>query len=77
MTVTVDRSGAIFIDDARMSFAEFQASIKALAEKKGKAGVYLRADDGVDYGTVVRVLAVIRGAGVADVGLVAEPPLQR
>jgi biopolymer transport protein TolR len=77
MTVTVDRSGAIFVDDARMTFAEFQASFKALSEKKGKAGVYLRADDGVDYGTVVRVLAVIRAAGVGDVGLVAEPPLQR
>jgi biopolymer transport protein TolR len=36
-------------------------------------GVYLRADRGVPYGTVVRVLAVMRTAGVGDVGLVAEP----
>jgi biopolymer transport protein ExbD/biopolymer transport protein TolR len=35
--------------------------------------VYLRADQGVPYGTVVRVLAVMRTAGVGDVGLVAEP----
>jgi biopolymer transport protein ExbD len=27
----------------------------------------------VPYGTVVRVLAVMRGAGVGDIGLVAEP----
>jgi len=27
----------------------------------------------VPYGTVVRVLAVMRAAGVGDVGLVAEP----
>jgi biopolymer transport protein ExbD len=27
----------------------------------------------VPYGTVVQVLAVMRGAGVGDVGLVAEP----
>ena len=77
LTVTVDRGGSIFIDDARMSFSEFQASFKALAERKGKSGVYLRADDGVDYGSVVRVLAVMKGAGVGDIGLVAEPPLKR
>lgn len=77
MTVTLDKTGSVYVDDAPMTFAEFSGSFKALADRKGKAGVYLRADDGVDYGSVVRVLAVIRGAGVADVGLVAEPPLKR
>ena len=36
--------------------------------------MYLRADDGVPYGSVVRVLAVMRASGVGDIGLVAEPP---
>jgi biopolymer transport protein TolR len=36
--------------------------------------VYLRADDGVPYGTVVKVLAIMRASGVGDIGLVAEPP---
>jgi biopolymer transport protein TolR len=35
--------------------------------------VYLRADSNVGYGLVVQVLAVMRGAGVGDVGLVTEP----
>jgi biopolymer transport protein ExbD len=33
--------------------------------------VYLQADTKVPYGDVVRVLAVIRTAGVQNVGLVA------
>jgi biopolymer transport protein ExbD len=33
--------------------------------------VYLQADANVPYGSVVRVLAVIRTAGIANVGLVA------
>jgi len=40
--------------------------------RRKPAAVYLRADDGVPYGDVVRVLAVIRASGVRDVGLVAE-----
>jgi len=61
------------VDDTRMSFEEFRAAFKALARQRGKQGLYLRADKGVEYGFVVRVLAVMRTAGVGDVGLVTEP----
>ena len=73
LVVTVDRSGAIFVDQDRFTFNEFRASFKALAGKRGENGVYLRADQGVSYGTVVRVLAVMRASGATNVGLVAEP----
>jgi biopolymer transport protein ExbD/biopolymer transport protein TolR len=73
LTVTVDRTGTIFIDEARLSFDQFNASFKALAQRRGSGGVYLRADDRVPYGAVVKVLAVMRASGVGDVGLVAEP----
>jgi biopolymer transport protein ExbD/biopolymer transport protein TolR len=73
LVVSIDRSGEIFIDENRFSFAEFRASFKALASSRGQSGVYLRADQGVPYGSVVRVLAVMKAADVGDVGLVAEP----
>ena len=73
LVVSVNRDGEIFVDDARLSYDEFRASFRALAERRSTGGVYLRADQGVPYGTVVRVLAVMRAAGVGDVGLVAEP----
>ncbi|HWL40211.1 MAG TPA: biopolymer transporter ExbD [Gemmatimonadaceae bacterium] len=73
LTVTIDRTGAIFVDEARFSLAQFNASFKALAQRRGPGGIYLRADDRVPYGSVVRVLAIMRASGVGDVGLVAEP----
>jgi biopolymer transport protein TolR len=73
LAVTVTRNGTIIVDDARLTLREFRASFKALAESRAKDGVYLRADAGVPYGVVVQVLAIIRGAGIQDVGLVAEP----
>ena len=77
MTVTIDRNGGILVDDTKLSFAEFKATFRALAEQRGRNGLFLRADQGVPYGTVVRVLAVMRTSGVGDVGLVAEPDEQR
>jgi biopolymer transport protein ExbD/biopolymer transport protein TolR len=73
LVVSVNRAGQIYVDDNRLSYDEFRAGFKALASRRGQQGIYLRADQGVPYGTVVRVLAVMRSAGVGDVGLVAEP----
>jgi biopolymer transport protein TolR len=73
MTVTVTRDGAISVDDgAPMTYAEFRAAFQTLAKDRAAQGVYVRADQRVDYGLVVQVLAVVRAAGVQDVGLVAE-----
>lgn len=73
LVVTVNRRGELFVDETRLTYAEFRASFKALASARGREGVYLRADESVPYGEVVRVLAVMRASGVGDVGLVAEP----
>jgi biopolymer transport protein TolR len=73
LTVTIDRAGSIFVDEARFSLAQFTSSFKALAQRRGPGGIYLRADERVPYGSVVKVLAIMRASGVGDVGLVAEP----
>ena len=77
MTVTVTADGGILVDETRLTLAEFRGSFAALAAKESRDGVYIRADQSVPYGTVVQVLAVIRGSGVSDVGLVAEPETPR
>jgi biopolymer transport protein ExbD/biopolymer transport protein TolR len=77
LVVTIDRSGGIHIDDATLTYAEFRATFRALASERGREGVYLRADAGVPYGDVVKVLAVMRASGTPDVGLVAEPEAER
>ena len=73
LTVTITRAGDILVDDTHMSFGEFRAAFGALAARRGRQGLYLRADSGVEYGLVVQVLAIMRAAGVGDVGLVTEP----
>jgi len=77
LVVTVDKSGGIHVDETALTFSEFRATFRALAADRGRDGVYLRADAGVPYGTVVKVLAVMRASGTPDVGLVAEPELDR
>ena len=54
-----------------MTYRDFRVTFRSLVATRKPTGVYLQADDRVPYGDVVRVLAVVRGAGVQNVGLVA------
>jgi biopolymer transport protein TolR len=72
MVVTVNREGRIFVDQTPVSYNDFRVTFRSLVATRKPAGVYLQADNRVPYGQVVRVLAVIRGAGVQNVGLVAQ-----
>ena len=54
-----------------VTYRDFRVTFRSLVATRKPTGVYLQADDRVPYGDVVRVLAVVRGAGVQNVGLVA------
>ncbi|MFN5583606.1 biopolymer transporter ExbD [Gemmatimonas sp.] len=73
LVVTVNRAGQIFVDDTKLTFDEFAGSLKARSARKGGGGVFLRADQGVEYGVVVRLVAAMKARGITEVGLVAEP----
>ena len=70
--VTVDRQGAIYLGTEVVRWEEFERRFPAYVREKGARNVYLRADQGVPYGSVVRVLGAMKGAAVATVGLIAE-----
>ena len=73
MVISVTRDGKVFIDETSMSFSEFKSSFKGYAKNVGKDGVYIRGDAQATYGIMLRVLAVVKNAGVTNVGLMAEP----
>ncbi len=71
MVVSVNRDGKVYVDNTPVSYRDFRATFRALVAQRKPEGVYLQADARVAYGEVVKVLAVIRTAGIANVGLVA------
>ena len=77
VNVTVTRTGDIMVNGEPLAYDVFRATFAAIVAQKGAKGVYVRADDAAPYGSVLRVLAVVRQAGVRDVGLVAEPDPER
>ena len=77
IVVTVNREGAIYIDDAAVSLEEFEAAIRDIWVRKGTPAVYVQGDEGASYGAVLQVIAAITDAEIETVGLVAEPKVPR
>ncbi len=74
LTVSVDDKGKVFLQNSEIAPADLVAKLKAVAEARGgfEARVFVRGDKKVDYGTVMRVMGQLSGAGFTKVALVTE-----
>jgi biopolymer transport protein ExbD len=72
VTISVAADGRVFVDDAPVAEDEVASRVTAATAAR-PGGVYLRADRGVDYGRVVRVLAAGRAGGGGEGGLGPAP----
>jgi biopolymer transport protein ExbD/biopolymer transport protein TolR len=77
IVVSVDKAGAIYIDDAQVTLDEFKAVIRDVWTQKGTPAVYVQGDENAAYGIVLKVVAALKAAEIDAVGLVAEPEVQR
>lgn len=73
VVVTVTRDGGIFIGSAAASWEEFPEALGDVVRAEQARNLYLRADEGVPYGEVLRVLGAMKALDIATVGLVADP----
>ena len=74
VSISIDGSGAIFVDDAPVAAAALPARLRQIASSSRQEGgprVYLRADRGLDYGRVMQLMGEINRAGLRRVALVS------
>jgi biopolymer transport protein TolR len=73
-TITLKSNKKIFWDKEEVNnFIELTRLTGEYITKYKEGGVYLRADKNLDYGFVMRVMAIVKNAGVQNIGMVTEP----
>ncbi|MBI4408326.1 MAG: biopolymer transporter ExbD [Gemmatimonadetes bacterium] len=76
--ITVARDGKIYLGEEPVeTLAEFEARFPEYIRGQGAKEAYLRGDRDVPYGRVLQVLGLMKKMDVAEVGLVAEPEVER
>ena len=73
IVVTVDSNNLVYINDYNVTLDFLKEKLIKIFEGRSDSEVYLRADKGIPYGLVVRVMSEIKGAGIERLGMVTEP----
>lgn len=73
ITITVDKDGAVFIQETEVTLEQLVERLVAIAGNGYEERIYLRGDSGSDYGAVMRVMARVNAAGFSNLGLVTDP----
>lgn len=63
LSVTIDPSGTIFLQNTQIGFDELVPKLTAIREAGGGSKVWIRGDKGTPYGNVAKVLAKVGQAG--------------
>ena len=74
LVVTVAKNGKIYLNDNALSLAELGQKLRAIRNLQADKQVYLRADQEVRYGLVMKTIAEIKQAGIEKLGMVTRPP---
>ena len=73
VTVVVDKTAQVFLNDQKVDLAALAGSLRKSAAANPDTEVQLRADEAVPYGRVVEVIGVAQQAGLSRIGFVAQP----
>jgi biopolymer transport protein TolR len=73
LVVTISKNGRVYLNDNPMGAGELGNKLRAIRKLQADKQVYLRADQDVRYGLVMKTIAEIKQAGIERLGMVTRP----
>lgn len=79
LIISVDSNGGYFLEVGEdrsnpKSLQKIVDEVSSILAERAEANVYVRGDEHVRYGTVIRLMSSLQRAGASEVGLITEPP---
>jgi biopolymer transport protein ExbD len=71
--VTINKDGKIYLDKDEIAIEALGAALTKLKAGNADLTLHLQADDGVNYGRVAKVMAVIEHAGITKLSVMTAP----
>jgi biopolymer transport protein TolR len=76
LVVSIAKNGKIYLNDNVMTLDELGSKIRAIRANQADKQVYVRADQDVRYGLVMKTIGELKQAGIERVGMVTRPTLE-
>ena len=72
--VSITRNEEVYLNDTKLGLDQLTEKLQAIAVARPDREVFVRADEQVSYGAVIKTMAAIKAAGIENVGMVTEMP---
>ena len=76
LEVTINSEGNIFIQETEITLKELVPKLVAITDNRLDTKIYVRGDEIIDYGRVMKVLGELSGSGFSKVALITKPITQ-
>jgi biopolymer transport protein TolR len=77
MVLTVTKDRTLYLNDKPVSLATLDSQLRDAFKARTDKTLYLKADAGLNYGSVVETMDRVRRAGIERLGMVTEPTRER
>ncbi|GGD02344.1 MULTISPECIES: TonB system transport protein ExbD [Halopseudomonas] len=74
--VSVQADGLLFVQEQEVTIDGLQALVRGVTSGQQDTRLFLRGDQAVDYGTLMRVMNTLQKAGYTRISLVASEELE-
>jgi biopolymer transport protein TolR len=74
LILTIKNENEIFINRYKTSLTDLKSKLENIFASRIEREIFMRADEKVPYGFVVKVMSEVRKAGVDKLGMITEPP---
>jgi biopolymer transport protein TolR len=77
MVLTLTKDQTVFLNDKPVAMGALDQRLREALKDRSDKTLYLKADQGLQYGFVVETMDRLRRAGVEKLGMVTEPAKER
>ena len=73
LELTISKEGSIYIQETEINIKELIPKLIAITDNRLDTKIYVRGDEIINYGKVMRVLGELSGSGFSKVALITKP----
>ena len=74
LVISVDAEGTIYLQETEIDADALVPRLQAITANKLDTRIFVRGDQTIDYGSVMRLMGMIHAAGYSQVALIVELP---
>lgn len=68
--ITLQKDQSLYVGEERATFDNLKAALDRLTDHKRESKIFIRADEGVEYSGIMKLLNELRASGYVKIGLV-------